>query len=104
MTPEEFVKKVRDIKHSAEPGTSKTDIEACCCVELGMCLATFRMAYEAAMRACRYSDQFYVYQANPRDTLAAMSELRKHYGLPQDTKQDEEHIATKVLSGENPML
>lgn len=104
MTPEEFVKKVRDIKHNTEPGKSRTEIETRCCLELGMSVATFRLAYEAAMKACRYSDQFYVYLANPMNPLGAMSILRDHYGLTQDPEKDEKHIATKVLPGENQLL
>lgn len=104
MTPEEFVKKVYEIKHQAALDEKKDEIEDICCEKLGMDLASFRLAYEAARMVLRYTNQFEVYFANPTDALAAMSVLRMHYGLPQNSEKDKQHIETKVLPGKNHWL
>lgn len=104
MTPEEFVKKVDEIKMNGELGETKTETEIRCYLELGMDVATFRMAYEAAKQALKYTHQLEVFEKNPMDPLTAMAVLRDHYGLPQNPEQDKKHIETRVLPGENHWL
>ena len=104
MTPEEFVKKVDEIKQKAALGETRTETEIRCYLELGMDVATFRLACEAAKMALRYAHQLEVYTKNPMDPLTAMAVLRMDYGLPQNPEKDKQHIETKVLPGENRWL